>query len=215
MPHRASAATDLTRLRNMYPWPKARPTATAKDHGWFREENQKILHPYLSPETRVIVEVGTWLGMSARWMLDKAPNAVCVCVDWWKGDSSINRSQKWARMVPTSYSQFLSLSWEYRDRIIPVKEKSQHGLQEIKRLVPDLVPDLVYLDADHEYPAVCDDLLTIRKLWSHQVPIVGDDWDPVQFPGVVRAVTEFLDGEPDGTYFHQHGKAWEIRPCVS
>jgi len=50
-------------------------------HGWFTPGNSQSLGQFLSDDTRLILELGSWLGKSARWMLDKAPHATLVAVD--------------------------------------------------------------------------------------------------------------------------------------
>ena len=52
--------------------------------------------------------------------------------------------------------------------------------------------DFVLLDADHSYESVTEDL----ELWRAKVKnggiICGDDFNRVDFPGVVKVVTEFF-----------------------
>ena len=58
-----------------------------------------------------------------------------------------------------------------------------------------LSADLIHLDAAHEYADVAQD---IRVWWPLVRPggvLLGDDYDPGTWPGVVRAVNEFAARE--------------------
>lgn len=53
--------------------------------------------------------------------------------------------------------------------------------------------DMVYIDASHEYMDVKNDLeISYRKVKSGGY-ILGHDYEPERFPGVVNAVNEFCD----------------------
>ena len=49
-----------------------------------------------------------------------------------------------------------------------------------------LVPEVVYIDANHHYDAVFKDISVCLQLFP-RAKIVGDDWD---YPDVCRAVRE-------------------------
>jgi hypothetical protein len=66
--------------------------------------------------------------------------------------------------------------------------------------------DLVFLDADHRYRAVRDDLKAwIPKVWSGGI-VACHDYDSEQFPGVTKAVREL------GVTVHKIGQciAWFV-----
>jgi hypothetical protein len=42
-----------------------------------------VLAELLSSQTRCVLELGSWLGSSTRFIADHAPNAVIICVDLW------------------------------------------------------------------------------------------------------------------------------------
>lgn len=201
----------LANLKQAYPWPEESPRAPTPDETsahWFNDDNRAMLAPHLGPDVKGIIELGTWLGASARWMLDNAPNAVCICVDWWQGDQYINRSPRFHPLIHRLYDRFVWRNWMYRDRIIPVKEVTLYGMMRISELAPDFVPDLIYVDANHAYEAARADIDMAYKLWP-SVVLVGDDWDPAQFPGVIQAVEESRDRY--GMELEQQGKAWKLK----
>ena len=61
--------------------------------GWFTANNQVLLQKYLTNVCKgksTVIEFGTWLGVSANFIADNISNdSTLICVDWWKGDTSI------------------------------------------------------------------------------------------------------------------------------
>jgi hypothetical protein len=67
-----------------------------------------------------------------------------------------------------------------------------------------LAPDVVYLDADHDYESVKADLTRIRSLFP-QATVVGDGWSR---EGVQRAAVEVV--REQGGVIGVHGVAWRV-----
>jgi predicted O-methyltransferase YrrM len=153
---------------------------------------------------RLVVEVGSWLGRSTRFLADLIPQAHIVAIDHWQGSPEHLRDPELAAFLPRLYETFLAESWDYRERIIPVRAPSTDGL----RLVADagLKPDLVYLDADHSAESVRADLTAILDLFPG-VRIVGDDWDWAS----VREGVDSVAGER-GILVQVYNTAWRIVP---
>jgi len=174
----------IDRLRWDFPWPAHKPPIDEDLHGWFTPGNRRSLGQFLSDDTRLILELGSWLGKSARWMLDKAPHATLVAVDTWNGTNAFLQLKMRDRL-PTCYATFLRNCWSYRDRLIPVRRRTVDGM----RLVAEagLAPDLIYIDADHSYSAAKADMEMAHELFP-EARLVGDDY---QMKGVKRAVDEF------------------------
>ena len=149
----------------------------------------------------MVVELGSWLGLSARFFLDIAPNAMVICVDHWQGSLEHHHDEKWRKMLPTLYETFLVNLWSYRDRIIPLKAGTIEGLKLIHSL--GIHPDLIYIDASHEYDAVFQDVQTAMALFPKST-ICGDDWS---WDGVRQAVTENATHFQQ-TVFTEGGHAW-------
>lgn len=210
----------LSLLREMYPWPAVRPEASegsvSKDgwgKGWPLPEN--IIGSNLSEETRLVVELGTWLGNSARFILEHAPNATVICVDHWNGSPEHVGFKESYEMIPTLYEDFLSICWEERDRLIPVREMTLEGMKLIAELC--LVPDLIFIDAAHDYESVKADLETANRLFP-EATIIGDDYLGVAISeddrvididyGVRHAVNHFIYERGWGV--RNTGRGWQL-----
>jgi hypothetical protein len=144
-----------------------------------------VLARELSEETKLVVELGAWLGMSSRFIAEHAPNATVVSVDHWKGSPEHRTQEEFRAVLPTLYESFLEQCWTYRDQIVPLRMTSLEGLQTVADF--GLTPDLVYIDAEHSHPAVTSELELARHLFPGAV-LVGDDYD---WEGVACAANEF------------------------
>lgn len=179
-----------------WPWPNAIPDLPFSGHGWMNDENKRVLASFLNAETKTIVEIGTWLGLSARFMLDRAPNARLYAVDHWDGLPLVEwkgfglPEAEWKKLAPDPWAQFVRDSWEYRGRLVPIRMDSWRGIETLSK-IKGVNPDLVYIDGGHGYERVLGDITRVRGAWPDAV-VVGDDWT---WPGVKQAVEEFVDAD--------------------
>lgn len=171
----------LLRLRDKYRWPRKKPDIPFNDAGWFPEANKKMLLPFLGDGTKLIVELGSWVGLSTRWMLDRAPNATLIAIDHWRGGPE-NKDDP---LLPFLYETFLSNCWDYRQRLIPLRDDTDRGTNELLEL--GIKPNLAYIDAGHEFKNVFEDIFRCGKFGC---PLVGDDFNPNRWDTVVKAVWE-------------------------
>lgn len=180
----------LAELRRRYPWPNTMPDVVPDEHGWFQSCNARLLKRVLGPQTKLLVELGSWLGKSARFMLRAAPSATIVCIDHWRGSAEHHdpRRQDVNDKLPRLYETFLRNMWPWRDRVVALRSDTVAGLRELGRL--QLAPDLVYIDAGHDYENARADLRTALELFP-AARIAGDDW--IYFEGVRRAVGELAE----------------------
>jgi len=162
----------LVELKKRFQFPAKRPDVPRSNHGWFGDANRDVLRAVIKPKFKVVVELGSWLGLSTRFLAKTAPYAAIIAIDHWLGSAACHEDKEWRKFIPTLYETFLASSWEYRHQIIPLRMRTIPGLQ----LVHDLGirPDLVYIDADHEYTAVRADLETTLSFFP-KARIVGDD----------------------------------------
>jgi GT2 family glycosyltransferase/tetratricopeptide (TPR) repeat protein/2-polyprenyl-3-methyl-5-hydroxy-6-metoxy-1,4-benzoquinol methylase len=192
-----------------FPWPPAPPVVPLpKDHtGWLADGAASVLAGELGPATRLVVELGSWLGLSTRFIADHAPRAVVVAVDHWQGSREHQENPQWRAMLPTLYEAFLATNWAYRDRVIPLKMSVDEGLPVVA--AHGLAPDLVYFDADHEHDAFLGSLECARRFFPDAV-LVGDDYDQ---PSVARALAEFAARH--GLTVEAAGAAWRAWKLVA
>ena len=164
-------------LRERYPWPAERPDLPEDWHGWLCPDTARALVQHLFDNTRLVIELGTWLGVSARAILTNAPLATLVCIDHWKGSPEHHADPiggDWHRRLATLYDVFLTNLWPWQDRVIPLRADTLAGMQEVA--AAGVNPDLVYVDSEHSVERVTAELRFISERWPNAW-IIGDDYD--------------------------------------
>jgi hypothetical protein len=133
----------------------------------------------VNPTTSLIVEVGSWTGRSTRFLAGLAPSATIIAIDHWQGSPEHTEDPELSAALPHLYETFLSECWSYRDQIIPLRSKSVAGMQRVAEA--GLEPDVVYIDPDHSYDSVVEDVTAALDLFPNS-HIIGDDfnWDDVR-----------------------------------
>lgn len=164
------------RLSRNYPWPETKPNVEPHPlGGWLNKGTARMLREQM-PEQAVVVELGTWRGLSARRMLSRMGAARVVCVDHWKGSEEHTTgcfSERAKTLLPRLYETFLSDCWRWRNRIVPLRMDTIDGLHTVHTY--GLEPDLIYVDASHEFRPVFNDIAIATTLFPEAI-IVGDDW---------------------------------------
>lgn len=193
----------LLNFASEYPWPERKPEPPPFPlRNWLFPGTQEVLSQCVNRATRLIVEVGSWTGRSTRFLAGLAPRATIVAIDHWLGSPEHADDPELAPALPHLYETFLSECWNYRDQIIPVRLKSTEGMQRVAEA--GLEPDVVYIDADHRYESVVEDLSAALDLFP-RAEIVGDDfnWDDVR-----RAVQDVA--KERGLQLRNAGPGWRI-----
>jgi hypothetical protein len=207
----ASHATQTERAKALeifaeeYAWPEKKPEPPPfPRRNWLFPDTQQMLTHTVPNTARVIVELGSWTGQSTRFLASLAPRATVIAIDHWRGSPEHQDDAELAGHLDDLYETFLAESWNYRDQIIPVRASSVEGLERVAEA--GLPVDLVYIDADHSYESVKQDLTTALDLFP-EARIAGDDfnWDSVR-----QAVEEVA--RLRGLQFEAHGPAWRILP---
>jgi hypothetical protein len=158
---------------------------------WCLIENKIGLWQLIKPGD-IIVECGSWVGESSRHIAELVydrdnprKSGHIYCVDTWEGDSGHKKT--YAHIIDKLYDLFIYNCWQYRSLITPIRAFSWDGM----KIIADagVVPNLVYIDASHDYIDVLKDLETAHNLWPNAT-LCGDDW--VVCRGEVgRAVEDF------------------------
>jgi hypothetical protein len=166
--------------------------------GWFAEHNRVKLHELIRKhDIKTVVEVGSFLGLSAVWFAQRVEHVYCVD-QWFEGatheseNNLVGTLRRWD--LPRD---FFSI---FRDNVM--RSGLWHKITPIKghsRFVHGEVPvaDLVYLDADHSYEGLSFDI-GIYAAKARKV-LCGDDYTP-RFEedgvtpafGVIEAVAKLL-----------------------
>lgn len=155
--------------------------------GWFNYPNAYNFLVSNIPDNGVFVECGAWLGSSSSYLCDIAKDRINVyIVDTWKGSpNELDTTHKLATKKDI-YQIFLKNMGTRK--FIPIKKDSIEASKDFE----DKSCDVVYIDMDHRYEAVKQDI----EKWLPKVKsggyIAGHDYAPYEWDGVVKAVDEFF-----------------------
>ena len=198
------------RLSKAYPWPVKKPIVEKYPlGGWLNKGTAMSLRENM-PSKAFVVELGTWRGLSARRMLSQMGAERIVCIDHWRGSSEHTTgcyATRAADLLPHLYEAFLSDSWEWRDQIVPLRMDTLDGLHTVYEY--GLVPDLIYVDAGHEFRPVFNDIVVASTLFPDAV-IVGDDW----YIEGVRKAGKLLRKRLKGYEFTYNMKSFCFKPVA-
>lgn len=160
-------------LRQRYAWPENKPSVPEDYNSMFFNHTQlgKVMHKDMS----VVIELGSWLGASTLFLLERAPHATVIAIDHWLGsiEHHIENNPVYTDRLKTLYETFLVNCWAYQDRLIPIRTTTLQGLQMVYFL--GIVPDLIYVDASHDFDSVLADLEKSHSCFPSAL-LVGDDW---------------------------------------
>ena len=170
--------------------------------GW-DSENRLFRRVLSQARPNVVVEVGSWKGASVCHMAKLAdelglPETRFVCVDTWLGSNDTlwltpeyRESLRIVGGYPTMFRQFIrNLHAEgVEDRVFPLPMTSSSAVGVLRQL--EILPELVFIDAGHEFEEVMIDLELYYELLKPGGYIIGDDYSNA-WPGVVRAFNHFI-----------------------
>lgn len=134
---------------------------------------------WIPQDTKKALEIGSFEGMSAIWLMDYCPNVKISCVDIF-GPAFDDITGEYEHRFDRNIS-------EYEDRVTKLKGRSEDALKAIYRQRFDLI----YIDGHHTYEAVKRDIELSWRLLKSGGLMIFDDYDNNDF-GVRQAVDEFL-----------------------
>lgn len=152
--------------------------------GWFNYNDVFDLLLLKVPDGGVFVEGGAWLGASSAYLCDQSKDRIKVyIVDTWKGSADELQTYHVLATQKDIYPIFLE---NMGDRnFIPIRKPSVEASKDFD----DESCDVVFIDMQHTYEAVIEDL----NHWYPKLKIggymAGHD---AYHPGVNRAIKEFF-----------------------
>jgi predicted O-methyltransferase YrrM len=166
-------------------------------------QNIKTLGQYFSPAKIKALEIGSFEGMSALFILENFPNAQLTCVDTWEGadehhtkDSSVY-IEDFSNVVVNKFDSNLK---EYQGRLTKYRGTSFDFLTSIDK---EISFDLMYIDGSHDSgDVVFDAFLGFRHLNKGGIMIFDDYFwgafykKPLDNPaGAINAFLKLKQGE--------------------
>lgn len=139
-----------------------------------------------------IIEVGSAFGRSTLAMAENS-KATIYAVDTWNGSpAELNTNHKEYKLLDGDFAfvdfwNNLNYNITY-GRVIPMRMHSRNAA----KLFPAGIASMIFLDGNHDYEAVLQDILNYKPLLAEGGLLCGHDYDDSNWPGVRKAVDELL-----------------------
>lgn len=137
------------------------------------------------------VEIGVYKGDNAFFILTKLSIKKLFLIDPYLEYQEYKGNVGWAKVNQSDFNKHFMQTKEelkqFEDKITFIRKKSEDAAES----VPDDL-DFVYIDGNHDYEFVKRDIELYYPKLKHGGVLGGDNFDPI-FPGVARAVLEFID----------------------
>lgn len=193
--------TEIQKVKNLFNWPLECPIVKENKQHWFQDAGKfGFEHLFNKRNPKIILELGSWTGAgSTTYILNKRLQSHLICVDHWSEDRNVHAEQfkdgnlsqinADAHIYPVLWNTFLHNTWEYRERLTPIRKKTSDALPYLYEL--NIPIDMIYIDAHHNYDAAFHDISKCLEYWPN-AEICGDDfnWHCSGDGGVSQAVTE-------------------------
>lgn len=160
----------------------------------------KMMSEVWGIQVRSIVEIGVFKGCTSKQLRTLFPDALLYLVDPWKlYEEYLTIEAGPISQIPEVYERAfeeVKKTFEKDSHVKIVRKTSLEAALEI----PDGI-DLVYIDGNHSYLHVKQDI----QYWFSKIRpggiLSGHDYDPILFPDVIRAVDEMF---PEGVLTGQN-----------
>lgn len=123
---------------------------------------------------KAIIEVGSFEGRSALWMLENIPSLERIyCIDWWRGSEDLQTAD-----TANSYARFCRNLAGHEAKVREVHRPSSIGLRQLFQ--QQIKADLIYIDGSHTAPDVLQDAVLAWPLLKVGGVMIFDDylWKP-------------------------------------
>lgn len=159
-------------LAQTFKWPNANELLNIELNEkprFFSIEVENVLNNIVDIKASTVLELGSWLGTSIKFFAQKCPNANLICIDTWQGSPEHQNSKE---VLNVLYKTFLVNTLHLKNRLVPLKTNTIDGMSIVEHF--NIEPDVIYIDAAHDYDSVLKDLETSYNLWP-KAQIIGDD----------------------------------------
>lgn len=137
----------------------------------------------------LIIEVGCYKGRSTRAIADNCNGAKVYAVDPYHGNYLYDDGRVFKSMDDKIMNQFYH---NLKDHL--TSGKVTHHRETLDSFVKNLEekPDFIFLDGDHRYDEVMNDIRNSLKVLSNGGILSGHDYTHKDWPGVKKAVSEIF-----------------------
>lgn len=176
--------------------------------GWKTPEELVWLARHAA-KSSVVIDVGCWRGRTTKIMAAVCPGVV-IAVDrltgTYTGETARNNILRSLEPLSIAKDFFDNLREEItKGKVHAILLNEDSVRQAVKNYLDGATADFVWIDGDHAYGDVKDDILSYGALLKPGGILSGHDYEP-SFPGVMKAVEELCPGFERGP-----GTTWWVR----
>jgi len=156
----------------------------------FPKQSTKIAKEHFKDKPIVCAEVGVLYGHNARSILNELNVKKMYLIDPYKEykenyNSTLGEVGKTQEQMDKAKKKCEKYLWFYEDKIVWVNKNSVDAIKDIKEGL-----DYIYIDANHSYEKVLDDLINYFSLLNKDGIIAGHDFNILD---VALAVLRFCE----------------------
>ena len=166
----------------------------------------EVLHPFVQRAMGTAVEIGTFRGDFAEYFLRESPYSYLFCIDPYKKfDEGIYKDN----INSHSQEQYDAIYEQTRKRLEAVAPrrfqiKRQLSIEAAKDF-PDQSVNFLYIDGNHDYKHVMEDLTTWLPKMARNGILVGDDCVDKEEHGHTRDANGDVRIEANGHFYGYYG----------
>lgn len=151
--------------------------------GWMAQDELEFLADIAS-KSKVIIEFGCFKGRSTRALADNT-DGIIYAVDPWVAEYYADNGDLHG-IKPNVFPEFARNLGDHivSGKVIPIQKYSTE-------FDPAFVSDFIFIDGDHRYQAVKDDINHSLKLMKSGI-LAGHDYGHASWPGVQKVVDELF-----------------------
>lgn len=143
------------------------------------------------PSDLTMAEIGCYIGNSTKLFMESGKVKICYAIDIWedaimKYETAFGKEHNFTEVEHTFDRNLEGFN------IVKLKMTAQEAAKKLPAL------DFVYIDANHDYEYVIEDIKTAMHKLKPSGIISGHDYH-FATPGVIKAVDEIF-GKPDVTF---------------
>lgn len=173
--------------------------------GWMIKEELGWLIEQASTR-RTIIEIGSWKGRSTKAIALSTLGTVYSVDHWLEGAVPVSVKRTWdSDWLEVSYNGSGTVKAEFMRNLAPelasgkcvmVGVESRKGVARVAALLGGKKADMIFVDGDHEYEMVKEDIELWRPMLAEGGLLCGHDYP---WPGVCKAVAELV---PNHRFLH-------------
>jgi predicted O-methyltransferase YrrM len=150
---------------------------------------------YIGDNNAQLIEIGSYCGESGEIIAGIFPNSTLNCVDPWEkyteDDYTWDLDEQEAEL-----NQAEQIFDSVLARCPNMRKNKMPSAQYVASLAPESI-DFVYIDGNHQYSSVKEDLTNYFEKVKVGGIIAGHDYP---FPPIQKALSEFFNEEPKGVF---------------